>query len=180
MFILISLLSNFIKLRSVNVMVQGWCDISLLFDLGSHYILLLHLTNVFRYSTTWTPELEHNARFSLISLEAILKLCPLSDQLTVWLTDVECSWKSRKLFSCPGSSIPDLGQSVSHSLSATLEVLTKRVTFEPSDQENNDNKDNKDNDNEDNDKEDNDNEDNDNEDNDNKDNNNEDNKENEN
>ena len=34
------------------------------------------------------------------------------------------------LFSCPGSSIPDLGQSVSDWVSA---ILTQRVTFETSD-----------------------------------------------
>ena len=38
------------------------------------------------------------------------------------------------VFSCPGSSIPDLGQSVSHWLSGChFRILTQRVTFDTSD-----------------------------------------------
>ena len=36
-----------------------------------------------------------------------------------------CWWLSLVVFSCPGSSIPDLGRSVSHSLSATFEFWHK-------------------------------------------------------
>ena len=68
---------------------------------------------------------------------------------------ITCSY----LFSCPGSSIPDLGGWVTD---CHFWILTQRVTFETWDQENNDIKDNE---NEDNENEDNDNEDNDNEDN---------------
>ena len=73
------------------------------------------------------------------------------------------------VFSCPGSSIPDLGHSVT---GCHFRILTQRVTFETWDNNNN-NKDN-DNDNNDNDNniKDNDNKDNDNKDNYNKDNNN--------
>ena len=62
------------------------------------------------------------------------------------------------LFSCSGSSIPDLGQWVGEWVTGCLfRILKQRVTFETSDQENNDNKDNdnKNNDNEDNNNEDN-------------------------
>ena len=42
-----------------------------------------------------------------------------------------CLTNADKLFSCPGSSIPDLGQSMSQSLSEChFRIWTQRVTFD--------------------------------------------------